>query len=157
MSERSTSVAAATSQSLAALANATVVAVGVDAVEVDDFDLDLRSEDPSAFLASVFLESELTDCDGVTDRLAARFAAKEAALKALGTGVQGIGMTDVQIVTSDIGRPSIVLSSAASRVAAAEGIRSLHVSMTREAGLAIAVVVGRPITTKNDSKGTSDE
>lgn len=34
---------------------------------------------------------------------------------------------------------------------------SAHVSMTREAGLAIAVVVGRPITTKNDSKGTSDE
>lgn len=142
MSVRSRSVLDATSRSLAELVDATVSAVGVDAVETEDFALDLQSEDPRAFLASVFLESELADCDGETERLAARFAAKEAALKALGTGIHGIDMTDVLICTASNGRPSIVLSPAASQVAADAGIGALHLSMTHEAGLAIAVVVG---------------
>lgn len=142
MSERSTSVAIATEELLSADVPGVVAGLGVDAVEIRDFERDLLGAEPATFLASVFLGSELLECGGAVDRLAARFAAKEATLKALGTGVQGIGMTDVEIRTSDAGRPSIWLAPAARLVAEQVGIRSLHLSMTREAGLAIAVVVG---------------
>jgi holo-[acyl-carrier protein] synthase len=113
----------------------------VDVVDIEDFVADLDPE-PSAFLASVFLESEIRECAGQPDRLATRFAAKEATLKALGTGARGIGMTDVEIYTAANGAPFVRLTPAAARVAAQAGIRELHVSVTRDAGLAIAIVVG---------------
>lgn len=152
MSQRLAALVAATTHSLEALLPAGITAVGVDAVDIEDFELDLRSDDPVTFLASVFLEVELADCAGASDRLAARFAAKEATLKALGTGVQGIGMTDIEVRTADGGQPSIELSRAAARVAASSGIQSFLLSITREAGLAIAVVVGTT-TLRTHAKG----
>lgn len=142
MSQRLAAVVAATTHSLEASVPEGITAVGVDAVDIEDFEADLRSDDPATFLASVFVEAELVDCAGRSDRLAARFAVKEATLKALGTGVQGIGMTDVEVRTADNGQPSIELSPPAARIAASSGIQSFLLSITREAGLAIAVVVG---------------
>ena len=141
MSERSLRAASATERELHRLVSSAISALGVDAVDIEDFMADLDG-DPSVFLASTFLDSELLECAGKPDRLATRFAAKEATLKALGTGARGIGMTDVEIYTAPDGAPFVRLTPAATLVAERAGIRELHVSVTRDAGLAIAVVVG---------------
>ena len=77
-------LADATRRLIADLTRDTPVAVGVDAVDIKDFAADL--DDDNDTLQELFADTELTECDGDMDRLAARFAAKEATLKALGTG-----------------------------------------------------------------------
>jgi holo-[acyl-carrier protein] synthase len=78
---------------------------------------------------------------GAAHSLAARFAAKEAFGKALGTGLAGISLRDVQVVNSHNGRPDMVLhGSALARLREAGG-SSVHLSLTHESDNAIAVVV----------------
>ena len=73
--------------------------------------------------------------------LAARFAAKEAAVKALGTGFSsGIGWRDVE-VGSENGRPSLTLHGRAAELASEMGVTGIHVSLTHEREYASAVVV----------------
>ncbi len=141
MSERSEQAASATTRAIRRLVPSEIGALGVDAVDIADFKADL-DPDPSVLLASVFLDGEILECDGQPDRLATRFAAKEATLKALGTGARGIGMTDIEIYTAPDGAPFVRLTPAAALVAERAGIGDLYVSVTRDAGLAIAVVVG---------------
>lgn len=76
------------------------------------------------------------------ERLAARFAAKEAGMKALGTGLSG-GVTwkDFAVGREPSGKPTLVLSGVAAELAARRGIRKIHVTMTHTAGMAMAVVV----------------
>ena len=74
--------------------------------------------------------------------LAMRFAGKEAAVKAMGTGVaHGVWLRDVGILNNDWGRPVIVWSERGSRVCARLGIGSGHVSLTDDAGLVMAFAV----------------
>ncbi len=73
---------------------------------------------------------------------AARFAAKEAASKALGTGFAlGIGPRDIETLTLPSGRPQLRLGGAAAQRARELGVASLHVSLSHERGMACAVVV----------------
>ncbi len=74
--------------------------------------------------------------------LAARFAAKEAAVKALGTGFShGIGFQDIQIVPLDSGRPTLVLHGEAACTARRMGATRYHVSLSHERNVACAVVI----------------
>ncbi|TDO12653.1 MULTISPECIES: holo-ACP synthase [Halomonas] len=74
--------------------------------------------------------------------LAKRFAAKEAFVKALGTGLRrGMRWTEIQVVNDALGRPALVLSGKAQELAEAAGVRSLHLSLSDEAALAVAFVV----------------
>jgi holo-[acyl-carrier protein] synthase len=74
--------------------------------------------------------------------LAKRFAAKEAFVKALGTGLRrGMCWTEIQVVNDALGRPSLVLSGKAHELAEAAGVRSLHLSLSDEEALAMAFVV----------------
>ena len=74
--------------------------------------------------------------------LAMRFAAKEATVKAMGTGfAHGMWIRDVGIVSNDWGRPVIVWSDRGSRVCARLGIGSGHVSLTDDAGLVMAFAI----------------
>ena len=74
--------------------------------------------------------------------LAMRFAGKEAAVKAMGTGfAHGVWLRDVGILNNDWGRPVIVWSERGSRVCARLGIGSGHVSLTDDAGLVMAFAV----------------
>ncbi|RZV35235.1 MAG: holo-ACP synthase [Chromatiales bacterium] len=74
--------------------------------------------------------------------LAMRFAGKEAAVKAMGTGfAHGVWLRDVGILNNDWGRPVIVWSERGSRVCARLGIGSGHVSLTDDAGLVLAFAV----------------
>ncbi len=74
--------------------------------------------------------------------VAGRFAAKEAAVKALGTGfAEGISMLDVEVLRQPSGRPELRLSGAAARRAQALGVKSMHLSLSHERDVAGAVVV----------------
>ncbi|WP_108446900.1 holo-ACP synthase [Halomonas denitrificans] len=74
--------------------------------------------------------------------LAKRFAAKEAFVKALGTGLRrGMRWTEIQVVNDALGRPSLVLSGRAQALAEAAGVRALHLSLSDEEALATAFVV----------------
>jgi holo-[acyl-carrier protein] synthase len=124
-----------------------IVGVGVDAVDVARFRrlLDRRPH----FAARCFTESERADVSGSADvaqSLAARFAAKEAVMKALGTGIGGFALTDVEVCRTT-GRgatrnaPYLVLHGTAAELAGAQGAGTLHLSLTHTDGVAIAFVV----------------
>jgi holo-[acyl-carrier protein] synthase len=126
---------------------AAIVGVGVDAVDVARFRkvLDRR---PS-FARRCFTESEQADCGGSADAvqsLAARFAAKEAVMKALGTGLGGFPFTDVEVCrTTGTGAtrnaPFLRLHGTAAELAGARGAGTFHLSLTHTDGVAIAFVV----------------
>ena len=100
------------------------------------------------FLERVYTQTEQAYCKDkkrMFEHLAARFAAKEAVLKALGTGWSaGIGWTDVEVVHEASGRPRIELHNAASREARERGISSVLISIshTDNAAIASAIAVG---------------
>ncbi|MGB8713896.1 MAG: holo-ACP synthase [Onishia taeanensis] len=74
--------------------------------------------------------------------LAKRFAAKEAFVKALGTGMrQGMRWAEIQVVNDSLGRPSLVLSGQAQVLADGLGVTGMHLSISDEAELAMALVV----------------
>jgi holo-[acyl-carrier protein] synthase len=126
---------------------AAIVGVGVDAVDVARFRrvLDRRPR----FAARCFTDSERSDATGSADvaqSLAARFAAKEAVMKALGTGIGGFALTDVEVCrTTGKGAtrnaPYLVLRGAAAELAGAQGAGTFHLSLTHTDGVAIAFVV----------------
>lgn len=77
-----------------------------------------------------------------TERLAARFAAKEAVLKALGTGWRGgISWTDVEVVKEASGRPGVALHGEAKAVAARLGVVHWHLSLSHAGGFSIASAI----------------
>ena len=76
------------------------------------------------------------------ERYAARFAAKEAGMKALGTGwAEGVHWTDVEVVNESNGRPSLILHNRAAEVAKQRGIRALALSLTHTANYGLATVI----------------
>jgi len=97
------------------------------------------------FATRILMEEELDLYRRTKDKvrfLAMRFAGKEAAVKAMGTGfAHGVWLRDVGILNNDWGRPIIVWSERGSRVCARLGIGSGHVSLTDDAGLVMAFAV----------------
>jgi len=74
--------------------------------------------------------------------LAARFAAKEAGMKAIGTGwSQGVGWQDFEVVNEKSGRPTLALAGVALSKAEALGVRRISLSLTHTATMAMAVVI----------------
>jgi holo-[acyl-carrier protein] synthase len=97
------------------------------------------------FVMRCFTESERASAGNGPnrlDRLAGRFAAKEAVVKALGTGFGGkIGFPDVEIRTLPSGAPEVVLHGGAAEAAAALGVGRLLLSTSHAGGMAIASVI----------------
>ena len=95
--------------------------------------------------ASLFTERELEYCRGKRrcyEHMAARFAAKEAVLKAFGTGIsQRMRWTDVEVVNERSGRPQIRLEGEVAAFAKRRGLKELDVSLTLTEGLALAHAV----------------
>ncbi len=120
----------------------TVRGVGVDAVEVERFRRVLGRRPGLA--ERLLTEAERADAARLPDpgpRLAARFAAKEAVLKALGVGIGAAAFRDVEVVRDTSGRPSLSLAGAAARLAARHGVTRWHLSLTHTDRLAVASVV----------------
>jgi holo-[acyl-carrier protein] synthase len=121
-----------------------IVGVGVDAVDVDRFRRLLQRRPRLA--ERCFTETERGDAVRSSDcaeSLAARFAAKEAVMKALGRGLGAFALTDVEVRRSESGRgaPSLVLHRGAAALAGAQGAGSFHLSLTHTTDVAIAFVV----------------
>ncbi|NYF09923.1 holo-[acyl-carrier protein] synthase [Leifsonia sp. AK011] len=115
-------------------------AVGVDLVDVRR--LALMIEDAGGdFLESVWTLAERTACGDAADRLAARWAAKEATMKALGVGIGTVDPIDIEVRVDDRGAPSVFLSRSAQARAAELNVESWSVSMSHEGGMALAVAV----------------
>lgn len=126
-----------------------IFGIGIDVVEVDRIASAIeRHGEP--FLAKLFTAAERGYCDVQKKpalHYAARFAAKEAVSKAIGTGIGGhAGWLDLEIARDPLGAPKLTLSGAAANFAAENGITEIQISLThaREyaAANAIAITAG---------------
>jgi phosphopantetheine--protein transferase-like protein len=119
-----------------------VLGVGIDLCEVDRMRRVLART--PGFADRVFTEDEQAYCRRRRDpveRFAARFAAKEAVLKAMGVGLGACAFREIEVVRADSGAPSLALHGAAADLAAARGIGRWHVSLTHTSTLAEALVI----------------
>ncbi|XVJ58748.1 MAG: holo-ACP synthase [Tepidisphaera sp.] len=122
-----------------------MIANGIDIVQVARI-AEMIRDHGDAFWARVFTAGERSYCESSPKRCAehaaARFAAKEAAMKCLGTGWRdGIAWTDFEVVRDPAGRPSLVVSGEAARVAAQLGVSRWHVSLSHTSENAVASVI----------------
>lgn len=119
-----------------------VIAVGVDVVDVERFRRSLgRTPTLHPRLFGEVDREGVAEGEAGVMSLAARFAAKEATLKALGGHIEGFGWHDIQIRRPDGKPPTLELSGGAMRRAVERGIGRWHLSLSHDAGVAIAFVV----------------
>jgi holo-[acyl-carrier protein] synthase len=120
---------------------ATKFAVGVDIIEIDRVE-DVIRRHGDRFLARIYTPDEITHCRGRVHELAARFAAKEAVMKALGTGVRGVSWRDIEVLPNRRGKPLVFLYGRGAKRAEQIKLRALEISLTHSKEYAIASVVG---------------
>ena len=119
-----------------------MLSTGVDIIEIDRIAVVLERYG-ERFLHRIYTPDELEYCRGRPSKLASRFAAKEATMKALGTGVQGVGWKDIEVVRAPSGAPSILLHGRARSRADRLGVVEISVSMSDSREQAVAFVVTR--------------
>lgn len=116
--------------------------IGVDLIEVER---GAKKIAKPGFKERVFTEREITYCDGFhlsAERYAARFAAKEAFFKALGTGWMGtFSFNEVEIVHNTAGKPEIALHGAVKQYAEAQAFSNIQLSMSHVKAMAAAFVI----------------
>lgn len=121
-----------------------IVAHGIDLVDFPRIE-EMAKQHGQRFLDRIFTASEQAYADANKNRiekLAGRFAAKEAILKLMGTGWRGkIAWTDIEIVNNPAGRPQVNLSGEVEKIAEKLGIKHISVSITHTANFAIASAV----------------
>lgn len=115
--------------------------VGVDIVEIGRVKQTIERFG-DRFLNRIYTQREIDLCRGRVPELAARFAAKEAVMKALGTGVRGVGWRDIEVLPQRGGKPLVFLSGRARARAEAMRLGELAISLTHSDDFAIASVVG---------------
>jgi holo-[acyl-carrier protein] synthase len=119
--------------------------VGLDLVAVTGVADSLRAAHGERYLERLFTEREVADCrtaSGIDpERLAARFAAKEATLKVLPAADEGVSWHDIEVRRETSGRVHLELRGRAAELAAEATIIDLALSLTHEGGFAAAVVV----------------
>ena len=124
-----------------------ILEIGVDLVEVKRIK-DICLKWGARFEQRVFTPREIAYCNGKKSRyqsLASRFAAKEAAFKALGTGwCLGLRWQDVEVVNDSFGKPNIILNGEAQQRAELMGVQKVMVSLshTKQHAVACVVLVG---------------
>ena len=119
-----------------------MIGVGIDAVEISRFRTVLARTPTTA--ERLFTPGELAyarSAHDPTERLAARFAAKEAVLKAMGLGLGACGWHDIEVVRASSGAPSLLLRGRAADHAAERGVRRWHLSLTHTTVLAEAIAI----------------
>jgi holo-[acyl-carrier protein] synthase len=113
---------------------------GVDIVEIERIRVMVQAGG-SAFLDQTWTQAEQTYCADSAERLAARWGAKEAVMKALGAGFPDIEHLDIEVVSKQGDAPRLLLSGEAAQYASGLGISEWSLSLSHEMGLAVAFVV----------------
>lgn len=119
-----------------------MIGIGNDVVDIDRFRLAL--ERTPTIKQRIFTVAEQNYADerrDPTERYAARFAAKEAVMKALGVGLGDIAMRDIEIVRADSGAPSIQLHGTAAALAEERGVVRWLVTLSHSETIAQAIVI----------------
>ena len=120
----------------------TAISTGIDLVEINRFQaaLDRHGE---RLLARIFTNGELEDTQGNTASLAARFAAKEAVSKALGTGIGKVSWKEIEIRSGNNNEPILHLHGIALQIAHEKKLNtwSISLSHSQESAIAIAVAI----------------
>ena len=117
-----------------------ILGIGVDLVEVARIERAMARHE--GFVSRVFSSRERERCEGCKRpgrRYAACFAAKEAAAKALGTGVKGFSWPELEMLTAENGAPYMELSGNAREVAERRGVEEIMVSVSHSGDMAVAV------------------
>jgi holo-[acyl-carrier protein] synthase len=121
-----------------------IVGLGLDIAEIDRI-AEAITRHGTPILERLYTPGEVTYCESHKnkfERYAARFAAKEAAMKALGTGwTRGVRWRDIEVTNAPSGKPSLVLSGVARQVADRLGVRNISLSITHSGNLALAQVI----------------
>jgi len=121
-----------------------IVGMGVDIAEVERIQAAIEKRG-AAFLKRIYTPKEAAYCERFKnkyERFAGRFAVKEAAMKALGTGWQhGVRWVDLEVVREKSGRPTLAISGEAGKIAARLGVKNIAVSITHTAEQALALVI----------------
>jgi holo-[acyl-carrier protein] synthase len=118
------------------------LSVGVDLIEIERVAAVLARHG-SRFLERVYTAREVAYCRGRVPELAARFAAKEATAKALGTGMRGIRWRDIEVLPDGRGKPLLYLHGAARARAMELGLQEFAVSLSHSRDFAVAMVAAR--------------
>ena len=121
-----------------------IVGTGIDIVEIERF-RKILAETDKRFITRVFTPEEQRFCLARRDpapHFAARFAAKEAVFKALGTGwAKGVTWLDVEVLRREHDAPVILLHGAASEIATSKGVGRVHLSLTHTNNWAAATAI----------------
>ena len=126
-----------------------MLTTGVDFIEIDRV-AGVLNRYGDRFLRRIFTPKEIAYCRGRAPNLAARFAAKEAVMKALGTGFRGVSWRDVEVVRAPSGAPSARLHGRARRRAERLGVTEIAISLSHSRGFAMVVAVAvRPDTSES--------
>ncbi|MEE8443065.1 MAG: holo-ACP synthase [Dehalococcoidia bacterium] len=114
--------------------------MGVDIIEIERIGTTVERWG-ERFLRRIYTGGELAYCRGRTPQLAARFAAKEAVMKALGTGRRGVDWRDIEVVRRRGGRPAVQLQGRAFKVAERMGVTQVALSLSHSRDYAVASVM----------------
>jgi holo-[acyl-carrier protein] synthase len=121
-----------------------IIAIGIDIIEIARVE-EVFSRQGERFRKRVFTEAEIDYCERRASRMssyAARFAAKEAAMKALGTGwSDGVRWRDIEVVRGETGAPALRLHGRALERFGEIGARRAHLSLTHSEQIAMAEVI----------------
>lgn len=121
-----------------------IIGLGLDVAEIDRIGAAIERHG-AAFIERLFTTREIAYCESHKNRFeryAARFAAKEAAMKALGTGWRhGIRWRDIEVIHDPSGKPSLRLEGVARQFADRMGVRNIALTITHSGNLALAEVI----------------
>ena len=121
-----------------------IVGLGLDIAEIDRIEAAITRHG-APILERLYTPAEVAYCESHRnkfERYAGRFAAKEAVMKALGTGWRrGVRWRDIEIIRKPSGKPSLALKGAAKRIADGLGVKNISVTITHSGNLALAEVI----------------
>jgi holo-[acyl-carrier protein] synthase len=114
--------------------------IGVDLIDIDRI-ADVLQRHPGRFRRRVLTEREDRYCGPKIERVAGRWAAKEAVSKVLGLGVRGVGWREIEVLPNRAGQPQVLLHGRAAARARALGLEEVTVSISHERHMAMAAAL----------------
>jgi holo-[acyl-carrier protein] synthase len=123
------------------MAESLMYQVGVDLIEIDRIEA-AAARWGERFIKRVYTEAERDHCRDRIPELAARFAAKEAVMKALGTGIKGVGWREIEVLPDPDGKPLVYLYGGARRKAEELGLGEIAISLSHSRDYALASAIG---------------